>query len=219
LEKRLGELGFLITDEKARAKYMVAEIKKIGVRYGEKRRSELIDVPESPPTEKSSFRATAPISKPYFLKIDIKKGVVEPTKGPKGAILLEKTSKLVTLTQDGILRKISPTFKGPLGEGYSSVLLAKKETEVEGRSYLVVFTLDSQLKAMTLSGEDLIKTTSKGKQVLPDGATLVFFGEGSYVIPWASSRKKKLELSPATTKQGKPRGKGIKIAALSEISL
>lgn len=219
LEKRLGELESLITDEKARAKYMVAEIKKIGIRYGEKRRSELIDVPESLATEKSSSHATARISKPYFLKIDMKKGVVEPTKGPKGAMLLEKTSKLVTLTQDGTLRKIPPTFKGPLGEGYSPVLLAKKETEVEERSYLAVFTLDSQLKAMTLSGEDLIKTTSKGKQVLPDGATLVFFGEGSYVIPWASSRKKKLELSPATTKQGKPGGKGIKIATTSEISL
>ena len=149
----------------------------------------------------------------------MRKGIVEQAKGPRGCLVVEKTEKVITVTQDGTLKKILANYKGPLGEGYSPVLLAKKEEEVKERSYLAVFTLEGQLKAMTIAGEDLVKTTSKGKQVLPDEAIMVHFGEGPYTVPWASARRKKVELSSANTKQGKPGGKGIKIATLSEISL
>jgi hypothetical protein len=70
---------------------------------------------------------------------------------------------------------------------------------------------------MTVSGEDLAKVTSKGKRVVPEGNTILHFGEGSYTVPWVNSRKKKVELFPVTTKQGKPGGKGIKVANLSDI--
>lgn len=121
------------------------------------------------------------------------------------------------MTKDGILKKLPATFKGPLSDSYSEVLLAKKETEVTTRKYLVVFTLDNQLKAMTVAGEDLCKVTSKGKQCLPDGAELLYFGEGSYTVPWVNPRKKKVELFPVSTKQAKPGAKGIKVANLNEI--
>ena len=215
---RITELEELINNDKARKAYLVKEIKAIGVRYGEKRRSELIDVPEGLTVEKTSARQAAP-AKPKFLKIDMKKGTVEQAKGPRGCLIVEKSEKVITLTQDGTLRKIPANFKGPLGEGYTPVMLAKKETEVKERSYLMVFTLDNQLKAMTIAGEDLTKATSKGKQALPQGATMLYFGEGSYVVPWVSSRKKKVELFPVNTKQGKPGGKGTKVAAISDLSL
>lgn len=214
---KIEELKDLISNDKARSTYMLTEIKAIGVRYGEKRRSVLIDPPDSLVVEKGSRAPAAAISKPKFVKIDMKKGVVEQVKGPRGALILEKTDKLVTLTQDGSLKKLPANYKGPLGEGYSPVVLAKKEAEVKERTYLLVFTLDDQLKAMTIAGEDLTKATSKGKQALPQGATMLYFGEGSYVVPWVSSRKKKVELFPVTTKNGKPGGKGVKIANLSEI--
>jgi hypothetical protein len=99
------------------------------------------------------------------------------------------------------------------------VALAKKETEVKDRKYLAVFTLGDQLKAMMVAGEDLCKVTSKGKRVIPEEAQLLYFGEGSYVVPWVSNRKKKVELFPVSTKQGKPGAKGIKVAALAEVSL
>jgi DNA gyrase subunit A len=216
LETRLAELKELIEDRKKREGYMKTEIKAIGTRHGEKRRSNIIDPPEGLAVEKGSPRpAAAP--KPRFLKVDLKKGVVEQAKGPRGAIILEKSDKLITLTQDGTLRKLPSNYKGPLGEGFTPVVLAKKETEVKERSFLLVFTLGDQLKAMAISGEDLAKATSKGKQALPEGATMLYFGEGSYVVPWASSRKKKVELFPVSTKQGKPGGKGVKVANLSDI--
>jgi hypothetical protein len=99
------------------------------------------------------------------------------------------------------------------------VALAKKETEVKERKYLAVFTLGDQLKAMMVAGEDLCKVTSKGKRVIPEEAQLLYFGEGSYVVPWASTRKKKVELFPVSTKQGKPGGKGIKVASITDITL
>ena len=217
LKERITELTSLIKDEKVRKAYMVKEIKSVGVRYGEKRRSAIIDAPEVLVVEKGSTRSAPSVSKPRFLKIDMKKGVVEVAKGPRGALILEKTDKLVTLTGDGTLKKLPSSFKGTLGESYSAVLLAKKEAEVAVRKYLVVFELEGALKAMVLEGSLLAKATSKGKNLLPDGARIVHFGEGSYTVNWVSKRKKPLELN-LTVKPGKPGGKGVKIANMSDIA-
>ena len=217
LKERIAELDVLTKDEKARTTYMVTEIKAIGVRYGEKRRSEIVDPPEGLVVEKGSVNKTPAISKPKFLKIDHKRGTVEQAKGPRGCLIVERTEKVITLTSDGTLRKIPANFKGPLGEGFSEVLLAKKENDLAGKKFLVVFTIDDQLKAMTVSGEDLARVTSKGKRIVPEGNTILYFGEGSYTVPWVNTRKKKVELFPVTTKPGKPGGKGIKVASLADI--
>ena len=217
LQKRITELETLVKEEKARRAYMLKEIKAIGVRHGEARRSELIDPPETLQVEKG-IRVAAVTAKPRFLKVDSKRGTIEQAKGPRGALVLERDDKLITLTADGTLKKLPSNFKGTLGNGYSEVLLAKKEAEVTQRKYLVVFTLEGTLKAMVLEGADLAKTTSKGKALLPEGATLIHFGENPYNVPWASSRKKALTLN-LTTKAGKPGGKGIKVASLNELTL
>ena len=219
LKEQIAELETLINDDKARKAYMIKEIKAIGIRHGEASRSEIIDPPEGLTVEKGSSRQAAPVARPRFMKIDMKRGVAEQAKGPRGAIILEKTDKLITVTNDGTIKKVPPTYKGPLGMGLSPVLLAKKETEVAERKYLVVFTLEDTLKAMMIAGSDLCKVTSKGKRLVPEGAELKYFGEGSYVVPWTSTRKKKVELFPVSTKQGRPGAKGIKVAALTEIQL
>jgi DNA gyrase subunit A len=218
LETRLATLKDLIENDKARKAYMVKEIKAIGVRHGEARRSAIIDPPESLIVEKGSQRQAAPAAKPKFLKIDMKRGVVESAKGPRGALILEKSDKLITLTEDGTLKKLPFNFKGTLGNGYSPVLLAKKESEVTERKYLVVFKLEDSLKAMALNGADLSRANSKGKALLPEGASIIHFGESTYQVPWASSRKKALKLD-LTIKAGKPGGKGIKVASLTDVTL
>lgn len=123
------------------------------------------------------------------------------------------------MTLDGTLKKLPANYKGPISDSYAPVALAKKENEVKDRKYLAVFTLDNQLKAMMVAGEDLCKVTSKGKRVIPQEAQLLYFGEGSYVVPWVSTRKKKVELFPVSTKQGKPGAKGVKVANLTDITL
>jgi DNA gyrase/topoisomerase IV subunit A len=219
LKDRIVELEALIQDDKARRAYMIKEIKAISVRHGEARRSEIIDPPEGLALEKGSSQQAATVARPRFMKIDMKRGVAEQVKGPRGAIIMEKTDKLITLTEDGTIKKVPPAYKGPLSSGFSPVVLAKKESEVAERKYLVVFTLEDTLKAMMVAGSDLCKVTSKGKNLLPENAELKYFGEGSYVVPWTSTRKKKVELFPVSTKQGRPGAKGIKVAALTEIQL
>ena len=219
LELRITELTVLIKDEKARQKYMVAEIKKIGVRYGEARRSAIIEPPSSLTVEKGTAKSTTVTPRPKFLKIDMKKGIIEAARGPRGAMVLDAKDKLITVTADGTLKKLPANFKGVLGANYSEVKLAKKETDVATRKYLLVFTLEDQLKALAIDGADLCRVTSKGKSILPEGASLAYFGEGSYTVPWVSTRKKKVELFPVNTKPGKPGAKGIKVANLDEITL
>jgi DNA gyrase subunit A len=218
LLSRIEELKELVGNEKVRKAYMVKEIKAIGVRYGEKRRSAIIDPPQSLTVEKGSARAATPVAKPRFLKVDAKKGLIDQVKGPRGALILEKTDKLIAVLADGTLKKLPSSFKGAIGDSYSEVLLAKKESEVTTRKYLLVFTLGESLKAMTVSGTDLAKTTSKGKKLVPENATILHFSESEYKVPWASSRKKSLSLN-LEVKLGKPGGSGVKIAALSEVTL
>ena len=219
LEIRLEKLKELIANDKARSNYMVAEIKSIGVRYGEASRSTIIEPPESLSVEKGSSRAAAPVAKPRFLKVDMKRGVIEQAKGPRGATLLERSDKLVVLTEDGTLKKVASNFKGPIADNFYPVHLAKKESEVATRKYLLVFVFGDWLKAVSIEGADLCKVTSKGKNVMPVGAELKYFGEGTYTVPWISSRKKKVELSPQTTKTAKPGAKGIQVAHVEEVSL
>jgi DNA gyrase subunit A len=217
LEQRLETLKDLIANEKTRKAYMITEIKKIGVRYGEARRSAIIEPPSSLTVERGTAKNTAVAPRPKFLKIDMKKGIIEAAKGPRGAMVLDAKDKLITVTADGTLKKLPANFKGVLGANYSEVKLAKKESDVATRQYLLVFILGDQLKALAIDGGDLCRATSKGKSVLPEGATMVHFGEGPYSVPWVSSRKKKVELFPVTTKAGKPGAKGVKVANLTEI--
>ena len=216
LVARLESLKVLIESEPARSKYMLAEIKQISKKFGEPRRSQLIDIPEGFTSQNPGQPRTPAAAKPRFLKIDKVKGTVTQEKGPRGALVLEPTDKLITVTQDGTIKKLPANYKGPLSVGYSPVLLAKKDSDVATRKYLLVFTLEETLKAMVISGEDLTRVTSKGKAILPEGAQIVHFGEENYVVNWVSSRKKALSLD-LTVKPGRPGGKGIKIASLVEV--
>jgi DNA gyrase subunit A len=220
LEERLDTLHDLLTQPSSRAVYTYKQITEIAKRHGEKRRCQIIDPPDSLNVARQPGQprvASAP--KPRFMKIDMKKGVVEQAKGPRGALVVDAKEKVILLTEDGMLKKVAANFKGTISDQYSSVFLAKRENEVKERKYLAVFTLDDQLKAMMINGADLSKTTSKGKRALPDGAVLLHFSEGSYTVPWVSARKKKVELFPVSTKPGRPGGKGVKVASLDEVKL
>jgi len=218
LEKRLATLTGLIESEAKRSKYMLDEVKKIGVRYGESRRSQLISVPESlTVAAKTGGVKVASAPKPRFLSIETKKGVISQAKGPRGALVVDAKEKVILMVEDGTIKKVAATFKGPVSDqGYSPIVLAKREADVATRRYLCVFDLEGQRKAMVLSGTDLVKTTSKGKQYLPEGATLVHFGEGPYTVKWVSTRKKDTKLD-LTTKAGRPGGKGVKVANIIDL--
>lgn len=224
LRGRIAEIRVLIGDGEegnlARRSYMVTEVSTLGKKYGSSRKSEIIDlssVCHGISVEPKS-KGVVKQSKPRFLKVDMGKGMVQQVKGPRGAIVVDSKEKMVFMTDDGLLRKVPATFKGAISTGYSAVSLAKRETDVLSRKYLVVFELDSQVKALVMFGEDLCKVTSRGKRWLPDGAKLIHFGEDPYTIKWTSKRKKPVILDLGV-KAGKPGGRGVKIAEVDDTLL
>ena len=219
LTARLEALQTLIQSEPARSKYMLAEIKQISKKFGEPRRSQLIDIPEGLTKQNESGKPrTVSVPKPRYIKVDTDKGILAKAPGPRGALVLQSTDKLITLTADGTLKKLPSNYTGTLSTAYSKVLLAKPESDVTTRKYLLVFTHNGALKAMTISGEHLARTTSKGKPILPEGTTILHFSEKSYTVNFVSPRKKPLTLD-LTFKPGKPGGVGIKVSALTDIQL
>lgn len=221
LKGRIAELEILTNGNEegnsARRNYMIAEISSIGKKYGANRRSDIVECSPFESTVPRDLNSKEKVkqSKPRFLKIDMGKGTVQQVKGPRGAIVADSKEKMVFMTGDGFLRKVPATFKGAISSGYSTVSLAKRESEVSTRKYLVVFELEEQLRALMVSGEDLCKVTSKGKRWLPEGAKLIHFGEEPYTIKWVSKRKKPIVLDLGV-KQGKPGGRGVKIAQVKE---
>lgn len=222
LSAEIERLSSLIGDNnlKARKSYMVQEVTKLAKQHGSPRKSPIINraAEEVIKSESKDKAVIAPIVKTRFVKIDMKKGVVEQTKRPKGSLAINSDSKLILMTEDGILKKVSATFKGTISTSYSPVALAKEATDVSKRKFLAVFKLEDSLKAMTLNGEDLCKTTSSGKKWLPDDAELVYFGEKPFTVEWKKGKKTPIKID-LTVKPGKPGSKGTKIANLSELNL
>ena len=178
LEELIVDLSDLIDSWMSRASRLYKVMAELAKRHGKKRRSELIDPPDSLQIQKQPGAARQPSApKPRFMKVDMKKGTVEQAKGPRGALVVESKEKVVLLTEGGYLRKVAANFKGPIADGYSPVVLAKREAEVVERKYLVVFKLEGQLKGMVINGADLARANSKGKAYLPEGGELVHFGE------------------------------------------
>jgi DNA gyrase subunit A len=222
LEELLVDLNDLIDQPTSRAVRLYKVMAELAKRHGEARRSALIEPPAGF-TKVTSSGATkrdqAPRgAKPRFMLVDQKKGIVSQAKGPRGALVLDQKDKVIFFTQDGLLRKVPATFKGPVGESYTPVILAKRETEVALRKYLCVFKLGEMLKAIVFEGESLCKVTSKGKSAIPDGAELVHFDEKPFTVTFASKRKKPIELTLASVKLGKPGGTGTKIANLCDLA-
>jgi len=219
LIESLAELKILIEEPTKRSEWLVKQVVELAKRHGNTRTSTLIEPPDGFTAQKSERGSSAPrVSKPRFLKVDMKKGTVEQAKGPRGALILDPKEKLISLTSDGILRKLPANFKGPLSSAFTPVTLAKRELDVVEKRFLTVFVLENELRAVVLSGEDLCRSTSKGKRWLPEGAELIHFAEGSYKVSWKSPRKKGVTLD-LQTKAGRPGSRGVKVGSLIDITL
>ena len=221
LDKRIAELDDLIKNKASRSVFIFKQMDEIAKRHGQIRRSSLVAPPtrevKIPTSDRSGAPRVSPVAKPRFMIVDAKKGIVTQAKGPRGAMVLDQKDKVIFIMQSGFFCKVHAAFKGPVAENYTPVVLAKQEREIVERKFLVVFTLNDSLKATVLDGADLARVTSKGKSFLPEGAELVHFGEGSYKVEFVSARKKPVVLD-LSTKAGRPGGKGIKIAALTDLA-
>ena len=214
---RVSVLSSLIEDKNARKAYVVTEVKGISKKFGTPRQSQLINVEEAAIVKNFTTTNTTRVPKMRFVKIDAKNGIIEQLKKPRGANLVTENEKIIFITDNGMFKKVSATFKGPLYEGPTEVLSRGLESEFATRNYLIVFKLDGQLKKIGVSGEDFCKTTSKGKSFVPDGAELVYLGEDPYTVTFKSKRKKPMVLTATEAKKGRPGAKGTKVCNVADI--
>ena len=220
LDERLAKIAALLGSHDRRVVFLLKQMDDLAKRHGEATRSPLVPPPAAPsgPSPRAAHSRPTAAPKPRFLRYNFDKSAVEQVKVLRGSLVLESTDKLVCVAKDGFVAKVGPKHSGPIFDRYTPSVLAKKELDLADKKYLCVFSLDTQLKAFVLSGTDLCKTTSKGKRYLPEGAQLVYFGDGAYDVPWQSTRKKKLKLTTTSVKAGKPGGKGVKVADLGEVT-
>ena len=214
---RIGVLSNLIEDKNARKAYVVTEVKGISKKFGTPRQSQLINVEEAAIVKNFTANTAIRTPKMRFVKIDSKNGIIEQLKKPRGANLVTENEKIIFITDNGMFKKVSATFKGPLYEGPTKVLSRGLESEFATRTYLILFKLDGQLKKIGISGEDFCKTTSKGKSFVPEGAELVYLGEDPYTVTFKSKRKKPMVLTATEVKKGRPGAKGTKVCNVADI--
>lgn len=219
LNEEILRLKSLLQDKSLRDQYIIDEVESIGLRHGHKRVCSVTGTLPSKVSTAPKPRAT-PVEKSRYVKIDMKKGLMEQLKGPRGSTLVcNDQDKVVVILGDGIVKKLPSRHKGPLSNQPVEVLMAEKESKLSDQKILAVWSLDNSLYASTLDGTNLSKTTSKGKKWLPDGATLVYLGTKTYTLNYVSKRKKAKQLTVKTIKERPVGSKGNKIAALSEVVL
>jgi len=219
LDERLAALAILIEDRNARSTFCFKQMDEIAKRHGEARRSALIESPVAFTKVAATEKRELSAPKPRFMKVDMVKGMAEQAKGPRGALILEAKDKVVFVTESGVVKKVHAAYKGPISTEYGAIALARREAEVQQRRYLAVFKLEGKMRAMSLAGEDLCRTTSSGKNWLPDGAEFVSFGEGPVDLKWVSAKKQQGPITMANVKEGRPGAKGMLIANLSDLIL
>jgi DNA gyrase/topoisomerase IV subunit A len=125
LEKTGVELKELVEMPETRQKWVFKQMDELAKRHGNARQSQLIAKPDVyvvQTTKKASL--VGPQTKPRFMLVDQKKGIVTQAKGPRGAMVVDRSEKVVLMTQDGTLKKVASNFKGPISDGYSPVVLA-----------------------------------------------------------------------------------------------
>jgi DNA gyrase/topoisomerase IV subunit A len=221
LDERLAELAVLVESSDARATHCFKQLDELAKRHGEACRCPLVSQPPQAPSgtpQVGSTRRPAP-TRARYLRYNNEKSVVSQEKGPRGALVLESTDKLVVVGKSGLVAKVGCRHSGPVFDHFTPGVLAKRERDLADKRFLCVFNLDGQQKAVVLSGLDLCRTTSKGKRYLPENAELVYFGEGSYTVPWLNWRKKTVTHTVDTVKPGKPGSKGVKVASLGELAV
>ena len=217
LKLRLAELKTLIEDKETRDEYLSKELGAIATRHGNKRVCPLVEAPVLSKTvaagSKKAVANTASVPKPRYLKVDKKNGVITQLKNLKGSnLLVENTDKVIVLGANGVVKRLPANHNAGSFDQPTPLLSFERESVMSGRTYLIVWSLGGSLFANSVQGEVLCKTTSKGKRFAPEGAEILYFGEGKYTHIFESKRKKPKVLTPSTVKSRPLNGPGNKIA-------
>ena len=216
VQARIKELIKLNSTKTLRTEFILDEVDEIALRHGNARRSKVIVSPqEAELSVKVGKTKVAVTSKPRFLSVDEKIGVVTQLKKmARGCWLAQDSEKLVFVGENGLFTKVSSKHKGPIFAESTKIIYKTKSESMPSAPVIVVWKLNGAVYANAIQPETLFKTTSRGKRYLPEGAELIHFGP-NYTVEM-SGRKKDKVLTPETLKSRPVGGTGTKVAILSD---
>ena len=218
VQARIKELIKLNSNKHLRSEYILEEVEELATRYGNARRSRVIEPPaEMTLTTIKVGRKTVDAGpKPRFITIDEKKGIItQERKMKRGCVVVQSSEKLVFMCDNGFFYKTSSRHKGPITDQPVKVLYKTHTDSLPVTPVLIVWELDGSVYANAISGETLLKCTARGKRFMPEGATLIHLG-GNYTVE-RTGRKKNVELKPSEVKQRPVTGKGTKITTVADM--
>jgi DNA gyrase subunit A len=219
VQARIKELIKLNSSQDLRAQYILEEVEDLATRYGNARRSKVIEPPAemSVAVVKQGRKNVEVGPKPRYVLVDEKKGILtQERKMSRKSWVVQADDKLIFVCDNGMFVKKPATAKGPLFDGPAKILFRAKTTSLPQDPLLAVYRIDDAVYANAMTWESLTKCTSKGKVWLPEGAELIHIG-GSHVVKKAG-RKKDIELRVSEVKQRSVGGKGSKVCNVSDLA-
>lgn len=222
IRSRVKVLIRLIDSEGERSAYLLKEVSEISERHGNARRSSTVEVSVglSRQSRTESNKVVSKTTSVRYAKVDKKKGLVEKLKKPRGAdLVIKDKDKIIILGANGVFKRLPSNFSGPIFDEPTEVLLATSANTDSKEEYLVVFsTAEGELRKMKVLLSDMMKTTSKGKRMVGEGDTILYFGNGGYTLK-RKGRGKDILVGLEATKKCAPGQKGIKIGVTSSFTL
>jgi len=218
VQTRIKELIKLNSNKDLRSEYIITEVEELATRYGNARRSKVIDPPAelSVATVKQGRKKVEVGPKPRYVLVDEKKGILtQERKMSRKSWVVQADDKLLFVCDNGMFVKRPASAKGPLFDGPVQVLFRAKTSSLPTDPLLAVYRIGDGIYTNTLPWELLTKCTSRGKNYLPDNAELIHLG-GSYIVEKAG-RKKNIELRVSEVKQRAIGGKGSKVCNSADL--
>jgi len=219
VQARIKELIKLNSNKKLRSEYIVAEVEELATRYGNARRSKVIEPPVelSVAVVKQGRKKVEVGPKPRYVLVDEKKGILtQERKMSRKSWVVQADDKLIFVCDNGMFVKKPATAKGPLFDGPTEILFRAKTTSLPEDPLLAVYKIGEGVYANAMSWEALTKCTSRGKTWLPEGAELIHLG-GSYIVK-KEGRKKDVQLKVSEVKQRPIGGKGSKVCNFVDLA-
>jgi len=221
IQKRIKEILALTSSEKKRREYIVSEVEQLAERHGNARRSKVIAEPklQAVSTVRVAGRKVQVAQngpKTRFVMVDEEKGILTQLKGPRGAnISVQDDQKIVVVCDNGRFYKLSSKHRGPIADQPTKVLSRATTAKLPAKPLVAIWRTSEGVFGNVISWEVLLKTTSKGKRWLPEGAELLHLGE-TFTLKMKGRRKDKV-IGINSIRERPVTGKGTKLAKLEEI--
>jgi DNA gyrase subunit A len=220
IQARIKEIITLTSSEKKRREYIVSEVEALAERHGNARRSRAIDEPKSLAVEtvkvgRKTVKVAAAGPKTRFVLVDEEKGILTQLKGPRGANLsVQDDQEVVVACGNGLFYKLSAKHKGPVASEPTKVLARATTAKLPAKPLVAVWKTPDGVFGNVIPWETMVKTTSRGKRWLPEGAELLHLGD-TYTLPMRGRKKDKV-VGINSIKARPVGGVGTKLAKLED---